>query len=92
MSRGAAKPAGRNHLIDGYSGWLGDGSIRCGASAGATDELGFQSVKDPVPVHDRHATIRRQFNFDHQRLTYQVQGRDFRLTDVEADPVQALVG
>ena len=70
----------------------GGRGIRCGASAGATDELGFQSVKDPVSVHDLHATILHQFGFDHKRLTYRVQGRDFRLTDVEGDPVRALVG
>jgi hypothetical protein len=47
-------------------------------------------VKDPVNVHDLHATILYQFGFDHQRLTFRVQGRDFRLTDVERDPVRAL--
>jgi hypothetical protein len=70
----------------------GGRGIRRGASAGATDELRFQSVKDPVNVHDLHATILYQFGFYHQRLTFRVQGRDFRLTDVEADPVRALVG
>lgn len=92
MAEGAAKSAGRNHLIDGYSVWLAGGGIRRGASVGATDELGFQTVKDPVSVHDLHATILHQFGFDHKRLTYRVQGRDFRLTDVEGDPVRALVG
>lgn len=92
MAEGTAKSAGRNHLIDGYSVWLAGGGVQRGASVGLTDELGFQSVKDTVSVHDLHATILHQCGFDHKRLTYRVQGRDFRLTDVEGDPVKGITG
>ena len=92
MSQGTARDAGRNHLIDGYSVWLAGGGVQGGASVGQTDELGFQSVKDTVTVHDLHATILHQCGFDHKRLTYRSQGRDFRLTDVEGNPVKGITG
>ena len=90
MAEGTAKNAGRNHLIDGYSTWMAGGGITPGVSVGATDELGFQSVEDTVEVHDLHATILNQFGFDHTKLTYRYQGRDFRLTDVAGHVVGKL--
>ena len=91
MAEGGQKTAGRNHLIDGYSVWLAGGGIRSGASVGTTDDLGFASVADPVDVHDLHATLLHQFGFDHSKLTYRFQGRDFRLTDVAGKVVAPLV-
>ena len=58
---------------------------------GETDELGWKVVKDPVHVHDFHATILHLLGFDHKRLTYRHAGRDFRLTDVEGNVVHALL-
>ncbi len=58
---------------------------------GKTDEFGFNIVDDPVPVHDLHATILRLLGFDHTKLTYHFQGRDFRLTDVEGELVPKLM-
>ncbi len=88
MAEGAAKSAGRNHLIDGYSVMMAGGGIKPGIGVGATDELGFQSVEDTVEVHDLHATILHHFGFDHLRLTHRYQGRDFRLTDVAGHVVK----
>ena len=90
MAEGAAKNAGRNHQIDGYSVWLAGGGIRAGASVGQTDEIGFGVEKDPVDVHDLHATMLHQFGFDHLKRTHRFQGRDFRLTDVAGKVVAAL--
>jgi hypothetical protein len=53
-----------------------------GVQLGKTDELGFNAVEDKVHVHDLNATILHLFGFDHTKLTYRFQGRDFRLTDV----------
>jgi arylsulfatase A-like enzyme len=50
---------------------------------GKTDELGFNVAEDPVHVHDLHATVLHLLGFDHTKLTYRYQGRDFRLTDVQ---------
>lgn len=61
---------------------LAGGGIKGGLNYGATDELGYNAVENPVSVHDLHATMLHQFGVDHTRLTYRYQGRDFRLTDV----------
>ena len=58
---------------------------------GETDELGFSIVKDKVHVHDLQATILHQLGFDHTRLTYRFQGRDYRLTDVHGEVVQGIL-
>ena len=59
---------------------------------GRTDDVGYNIVEDPVSVHDLHATILNRMGLDHTRLTYRFQGRDFRLTDVEGEVVQKLLG
>jgi len=58
---------------------------------GATDELGFNVVKDEVHVHDLQATIMDLLGFDHEQLTYRFQGRDYRLTDVHGQVIGGLV-
>jgi hypothetical protein len=73
---------GRDHNHYGFSVWLAGGGIRGGTAYGATDDLGFKAVENPVSVHDLHATILHCLGFDHERLTYRYAGRDFRLTDV----------
>jgi hypothetical protein len=71
--------------------WMAGGGIKPGVSYGESDELGFQVVKDKVHVHDLHATLLHLLGFDHTRLTYRFQGRDFRLTDVEGQVVKGLL-
>ena len=62
-----------------------------GVTYGESDELGFQVVKDKVHVHDLHATLLHLLGFDHTKLTYRFQGRDFRLTDVSGEVVKGLL-
>jgi hypothetical protein len=71
--------------------WLAGGGVRGGYVHGATDEFGFAAVEKKVHVHDLHATILHLLGFDHTRLTYRFQGRDFRLTDVAGNVVKQLV-
>ena len=71
--------------------WLAGGGTKPGLIFGETDELGFGVVRDPVHVHDLHATLLHQLGFDHERLTYRFQGRDFRLTDVHGQVVKGLL-
>ncbi len=87
----AGKINGRDHNHHGFSMWLAGGGIRGGQVYGATDEFGFRAVENRVHVHDLHATILRLLGFDHQRLTYRYAGRDFRLTDVHGQVVEALL-
>jgi hypothetical protein len=76
---------GRDHHPFGFSAWLAGGGIKGGQTIGATDELGFRAVDDKVHVHDLHGTILALLGLDHKKLTYQFQGRDFRLTDVAGE-------
>jgi uncharacterized protein DUF1501 len=73
---------GRDHHPFGFSAWLAGGGIKGGKVIGSTDELGFRAVEDKVHVHDLHGTMLALLGLDHKKLTYQFQGRDFRLTDV----------
>ena len=61
---------------------MAGGGIKPGITYGETDDFGYNIVRDPVEVHDLHATILHCLGIDHTRLTFRHQGRDFRLTDV----------
>jgi hypothetical protein len=83
---------GRDHYPDCYTMWLAGGGAKRGFSYGETDEFGFSITRDKVHVHDLQATILHLLGFDHQRLTFRFQGRDYRLTDVHGHVVQDLLG
>jgi hypothetical protein len=87
----AGRSQGRDHHPQAFSMWLAGGGIKAGLTLGKTDEFGFNIVEDPVPVHDLHVTILHLLGFDHTKLTYHFQGRDFRLTDVEGELVPKLL-
>ena len=82
---------GRDHHPNAFTMWLAGGGIKPGVSVGKTDDFGFNVVKDEVHVHDLHATILHLLGFDHTKLTYRFQGRDFRLTDVHGKIVRKIV-
>ena len=73
---------GRDHYPDCYTVWMAGGGVKAGHVHGSTDDLGFRVASDAVHVHDLQATILHLLGFDHLKLTYRFQGRDFRLTDV----------
>ena len=56
-----------------------------------SDELGFKVAKDLVHVHDLQATLMHCLGFDHTKLTYRFQGRDYRLTDVHGKVVNEIL-
>ncbi len=78
-----AQGSGRDHHIKAFSMWLAGGGIRGGIWHGATDELGYNVVEDPMHVRDFHATMLYLFGIDHSRLSCKFQGLDARLTGVE---------
>jgi hypothetical protein len=82
---------GRDHHPQAYTIWMAGGGIKSGFSYGATDDLGFHVVENPVHIHDLQATILYCLGFDHERLTYRHAGRDFRLTDVYGQVVKAVL-
>ncbi len=82
---------GRDHHPQAFTMWLAGGGVKAGLTYGATDELGFHVVENPVHVHDVQATILHLLGFDHEKLTYRHAGRDFRLTDVHGQVVMDLL-
>ena len=82
---------GRNHNAKAMSVVLAGGGVKGGVAHGQTDELGAMAVEDKVHVHDVHATILHLLGFDHEKLTFRHNGRDFRLTDVYGNVVRQVV-
>jgi hypothetical protein len=87
----AGKMLGRDHYPDCFSIFLAGGGIKPGFVFGETDELGFSVTKDKVHVHDLQATILHLLGFEHTKLTFRSQGRDFRLTDVHGQVVRGIL-
>lgn len=82
---------GRDHHPNCFSLWLAGGGIRPGMTLGESDDFGFNATRDKVHVHDLHATLLHLLGFDHEKLTYRFQGREFRLTDVHGELVSKLL-
>jgi uncharacterized protein (DUF1501 family) len=82
---------GRDHHNRSFSLWLAGGGVKAGYTHGTTDDLGFNVAADPVHVHDLHATLLHLLGFDHTRLTFRFQGRDYRLTDVHGRIVKEIL-
>lgn len=82
---------GRDHHPNCFTMWMAGGGIKPGITLGESDEFGFNATTDKVHVHDLHATLLHLLGFDHTKLTYRFQGRDFRLTDVSGEVVTKLL-
>jgi hypothetical protein len=82
---------GRDHYPDCFSMWLAGGGIKGGVMHGESDELGFSVARDKVHVHDVQATWLHLLGFDHTKLIYRFQGRDYRLTDVHGNVVREIL-
>ncbi|MGJ1267542.1 DUF1501 domain-containing protein [Sphingobacterium spiritivorum] len=82
---------GRDHHTDAYTIWMAGGGVRKGVTYGETDEIGFTAVSGRSSVHDVHATMLHLLGFDHEKFTYEFQGRPFRLTDVEGNLISDII-
>jgi hypothetical protein len=82
---------GRDHHPNCFTMWMAGGGVKPGLTLGESDDFGFNATKDKVHVHDLNATILHLLGFDHTKLTYRFQGRDFRLTDVHGEVVEKLI-
>jgi hypothetical protein len=90
--RGSLNIEGRDHNSKGFCLWLAGGGVKGGTVYGATDELGFRAVENPVSVADFHATVLHLLGFDHRQLYYEVDGQHERLTaNAEAKVVNAIL-
>jgi hypothetical protein len=82
---------GRSHWNRAMSSVLIGGGVKGGTVYGETDELGAQVVTDKMSIHDLHATILHLVGFDHKKLNYRYNGRDFRLTDVFGEVAKPVI-
>ena len=82
---------GRDHHPNAFTMWMAGGGVKPGLTLGESDEFGFNAVRDKVHVHDLHATLLHLLGFNHEKLTYRFQGRDFRLTDVSGAVVEKMI-
>ncbi len=87
----ASEILGRDHYPDCFTMWMAGGGTKGGLSYGKTDELGFSVTENKVHVHDFQATVMQLLGFNHEKLTYRFQGRDYRLTDVHGKVVEDLI-
>lgn len=82
---------GRDHHGRNFSIWMAGGGVKEGYVHGATDDYSYNILEGGVHIHDLNATIMHQLGVDHTRLTYNYQGRDFRLTDVSGQVAEAIL-
>jgi hypothetical protein len=87
----ASKVLGRDHYPDCFTIFLAGGGVKTGIAYGETDDLGFSVTQDKVLVNDLQATILHLLGFEHEKLTFRFQGRDFRLTDVAGRVVKGIL-
>jgi hypothetical protein len=81
---------GRDHNPGGFTVWLAGGGVKPGFAYGETDEFGHKAIENKVHMHDLHATLLHMLGLDHERLTYQYAGRNFRLTDVHGRVIDSI--
>ena len=82
---------GRDHLLEAFTIWMAGGGVKAGMSYGETDEIGYYGINDRTHVHDLQATMLHLLGLDHEKLTYQFQGRPFRLTDVAGNVINDII-
>jgi Protein of unknown function (DUF1501) len=88
------KPApfmGRDHNPEAFTVWMAGGGIKKGYTHGQTDPIGYAGISGRTHVHDLQATILNQLGLNHEQLTYQFQGRPFRLTDVAGKVIKEVI-
>jgi Protein of unknown function (DUF1501) len=82
---------GRDHHPRCFTVWLAGGGIKPGMTHGETDDFCYNITRDPVHVHDLHATMLHLLGIEHTKLTYKFQGRHYRLTDVHGNVVKEIL-
>jgi uncharacterized protein (DUF1501 family) len=82
---------GRDHHTEAFTMWMAGGGIRKGHVYGETDEIGYSAIHGRVDPYDIQATILNRLGFDHEKLTYEFQGRPFRLTDVKGKLIRDIL-
>lgn len=74
---------GRDHNHKAFTLWMAGGGVAAGKRYGRSGDHGVEATENPVPIVDFHATLLALLGIDHEALTYQHAGREFRLTDTK---------
>lgn len=82
---------GRDHHVEAFSMWMAGGGIKKGVTYGETDEIGYSAISGKTTPFDIQATLLNRLGFDHEKFTYQFQGRPFRLTDVHGKVIEEVI-
>jgi arylsulfatase A-like enzyme len=82
---------GRDHHPKSFTTWVAGGGFKPGVSYGKTDDYGYNIERDPVHIHDFHATLLHLLGIHHEKLIYQYQGRKYRLTDVSGKLIDGII-
>ncbi|MFT6477442.1 MAG: hypothetical protein ACI9V1_003277 [Spirosomataceae bacterium] len=82
---------GRDHHPRCFTMWMAGAGVKPGFTYGETDDFSYNITKNPVHVHDFHATLMHLMGIDHEQLTFKSQGRRYRLTDVHGHVVKDLL-
>ena len=82
---------GRDHHTEAFTIWMAGGGIKKGFSHGLTDDIGYSAISGKVNPFDIQATILNQLGLDHKRLTYNFQGRAYRLTDLSGSVINEII-
>ncbi|NII23852.1 DUF1501 domain-containing protein [Pseudoflavitalea sp. X16] len=82
---------GRDHHVEAFTIWMAGGGIKKATSYGETDEIGYSAISGKTTAFDIQATLLNQLGFDHEKFTYQFQGRPFRLTDVHGRVIEEII-
>lgn len=82
---------GRDHHVEAFTMWMAGGGIQKGVTYGETDDIGYSAISGKVTPFDIQATLLNRLGFDHEKLTYQYQGRPFRLTDVAGKVIEEII-
>ncbi|MFO7824295.1 MAG: DUF1501 domain-containing protein [Cyclobacterium sp.] len=82
---------GRDHHLEAFTMWMAGAGVQKGKVHGVTDEIGYYGIEGRTHVHDLQATILERLGFDHEQLTYEFQGRNFRLTDVHGKVIREIL-
>jgi uncharacterized protein (DUF1501 family) len=82
---------GRDHHPQGFTNLLVGAGLKPGIAYGATDDVGYASVVNPVTTYDFHATVLHLLGIDHERLTFYHNGIQRRLTNVHGHVVKDIL-
>ena len=83
--------SGRDHNNKGFTVWLAGGGVKGGTIVASTDHYGYAAAENPKSVYELHATILQLLGLEYENLTYRLNGRDMRLTDVHGKVIREIL-